>query len=191
MSLNWILFALVFVFACVLGARLLLNTEIKEAARVPLLFQRHNTVDCDSVRTPCITSEQCHNNCQSGVGMSCVEGFCGRAARVEHSFEDCDITRGMIMVLEVFGSLAVEQRCISTFRDVIDDDSELRPYVCGNEGVMHINVEEGPVRVEDCTCAEGFTRFAFAQGAFGRITPVCLPNSVARLFSLIYPINER
>ncbi|AAG27327.1 PxORF29 peptide [Plutella xylostella granulovirus] len=152
--------------------------------KVNLAFERfNNVIDCDKNRTPCITDAQCRDNCEDGVLMTCEQGFCGIKVQRETTF--CDIERGMITVLEALNSFVVKETCISTYRDVIDDDSNLRPYVCEG-GEMNINLEDGPFAVEDCQCRQGFTRFAYSQGAFSRTIPVCIPNRLATIYDRVY-----
>ncbi|AQQ80300.1 PIF-3 [Betabaculovirus altermyunipunctae] len=161
-----------------------------EPTLVKLLFQRDNVTDCETLALPCVTDAQCENNCQSGMFMRCQQGFCSRYNRpIEYvGVDDCDISRGMVMVLTALDSFLVMRSCISLYRDVIDDRSELRPYVC-DPGSMHINLEVSPFSISDCNCDAGFVKLAYHQGAFARSTPVCIPTNRASLYSRIYDAN--
>ena len=164
-----------------------INDRTLDERRVAISFERHNLLDCDAVRVPCVVADQCRDNCISGALMRCDEGgFCGRGIQYSpQEWEECDVSRGMIMVFNALDGLAVESLCVSMYRDIIDDDGELRPYVCEN-GRMSMNLEVGPFAVEDCECDRGYTRFAYGSGAFSRSIPVCLPDNVAVLYRRIY-----
>lgn len=184
------------VLAMLLGVGLYMwnNKERVEppATLVQLLYARDDVPDCNKTPLPCVTDKQCEDNCQNGLFMTCEQGFCKKYIRpVEYvGVDDCDITRGMVMVMNALDSFLVERFCISLYRDVIDDSSKLRPYVC-DPGSMHINLETGPFDISDCKCQAGYTKFAYYQGAYARSTPVCIPNSLASLYSRIYDINVR
>lgn len=161
------------------------NTEIQK--RVRIAFEKHNIIDCDTVIVPCVADDQCRDNCRGGLLMRCDEsGFCGRSGqRVDADVDECDISRGLITVLNALGGLVVERVCVSMYRDVVADDGSLRPYVCDG-GTMHLDLEKGPFRVEDCTCRTGYTLFSYGSGSFSRPTPVCVPNALASLYERIY-----
>ncbi|AER41464.1 PIF-3 [Epinotia aporema granulovirus] len=165
-----------------------LNTSPNTAntdARARLLFERHNILDCDAIKLPCMVDEQCSENCKSGITMRCENGFCATRPRYSANHEDCDVSRGLIMVVTALDGFAVENVCVSMYRDVVEDGGELRPYVCEN-GVMNLDLENGPFAVEDCTCNSGFTRFTYTSGAFSRPIPVCIDNASAVLFARVY-----
>lgn len=119
--------------------------------------------------------------------MHCNEGgFCSRGVGyVADDIEKCDANRGLIVVFNAIGNLAAEKLCVSMYRDAIDDNGDLRPYVCQN-GKMQLNLEKDPFNVDDCTCNAGFTKFSYLSGAFSRTIPVCIPNASAALYSRIY-----
>ncbi|AKR17411.1 PIF-3 [Mocis latipes granulovirus] len=157
---------------------------------VELVFQRDNILNCESVPTPCVTDQQCIDNCQSGMFMTCQQGFCRKYIQpIEYvGVDDCDISRGMVMVLTALDAFVVQRMCISLYRDVIDDNSDIRPYVCDG-GEMLVDLENRPFSIVDCTCENGFTKLAYHQGAFARSTPVCIPNNLVSLYSRIYDPN--
>lgn len=154
-------------------------------ARVRILFERHNILDCDATKLPCIVDEQCSENCKSGITMHCESGFCATRPRYSANPDDCDASRGLIMVVTALDGFAVENVCVSMYRDVVEDGGELRPYVCEN-GVMKLDLEHGPFAVEDCTCNSGYTRFTYTSGAFSRPIPVCIDNFSSELFRRVY-----
>lgn len=168
------------------------NKEESTPVLVKLLFERDDIADCEAIPTPCVTDQQCVDNCQSGMFMTCQQGFCKRYMRdVEFvGVEDCDISRGMVMVLTALDTFLVQRQCISLYRDVIDDSSELRPYVC-QPGRMNIDFEIKPFTIEDCNCAYNYRKFAYHQGAFARSTPVCIPSNISSLYSRVYDNNVR
>lgn len=171
-------------FAGLLYAAATLREDEAARQRVRLVFQRHNVVDCENVKIPCVTDDQCADNCRAGLTMYCQGGFCAKNYRYT-GMEDCDIGRGLVVVLNALDGLAVERLCVSLYRDVIGDGGDLRPYVCGG-GEMAVNLEEGPFAVEDCRCAEGYTRLSYSPGAFTRTTPVCVPEHRAALYARVY-----
>nr|AIU36681.1 ORF35 pif-3 [Cydia pomonella granulovirus]AIU36823.1 ORF35 pif-3 [Cydia pomonella granulovirus]AIU36960.1 ORF35 pif-3 [Cydia pomonella granulovirus]AIU37102.1 ORF35 pif-3 [Cydia pomonella granulovirus]QDW81095.1 pif-3 [Cydia pomonella granulovirus] len=155
--------------------------------RVNIAFERHNILDCDAVNVPCVTDAQCRDNCRGGLVMHCnAGGFCARGARVDSSVEDCDASRGLVVVLNAVEGIVVERMCVSLYRDVVEDDGKLRPYVCGSGGSMWLDLETDMFSVEDCVCAAGYTRFSYSSGAFTRTIPVCIPNASAALYQRVY-----
>lgn len=183
------------VLALVLGLGLYMwnhHDRDESPTLVKLLFERDNIVNCDAVPLPCVTDEQCVDNCQGGMFMRCQQGFCRKYIQpVEFvGVDDCDISRGMVMVLTAVDTFLIQRMCISLYRDVIDDNSDVRPYIC-DQGEMLVDLENRPFSIADCTCRSGFTKFAYHQGAFARSTPVCIPNNLANLYSRIYDTNVR
>ncbi|AKN80713.1 per os infectivity factor 3 [Diatraea saccharalis granulovirus] len=156
---------------------------------VKMVFDRHNILDCNLINVPCVTNEQCRDNCREGMLHRCNEwGFCQRTVQhhqqQEEELDDCDASRGLITILNAMGEI-VKKMCVSLYRDVIDDNGNLLPYVC-TPGNMLIDLEQRPFNVSDCICASGYTRFSYSPGAFSRSTPVCIPNVSAALFRRVY-----
>ncbi|AAM70229.1 hypothetical protein [Phthorimaea operculella granulovirus] len=145
-------------------------------------FDRNNIFDCEQINVPCVSHDQCRDNC---LGMMrCNDaGFCGPGNTFVVRPETCDIERGLITVYTDVGLL-----CISLYRDVIDDSGQLRPYICSG-GTMTINLEDGPFSIEDCVCPPNHTKFSFTSGAFTRAIPVCVPNIMAALYRRVYGEN--
>ncbi|ABC61160.1 unknown [Choristoneura occidentalis granulovirus] len=153
--------------------------------RVNILFQKHNILDCNNVHVPCLTDDQCRDNCIDGMVMRCDQGgFCNKGPRIEN-INDCDANRGLIVVLNAINELVVETMCLSLYRDVINDDGSLKSYVCQN-GNMELQLQENPFEVKDCQCASGYTLFSFSPGAFTRTIPICIPNRLTKLYSRVY-----
>lgn len=157
-----------------------------------LIFDRNGIVNCTLTKLPCVTDRQCTDNCslQNAVGtMVCDNGFCANAdLRVAGRPDDfeCDQSLGLIKVY-VASEFVVDQLCISTYRDIVDDVGRPRPYLC-DAGTLDVDVVRKQFSPADCTCAENFTKMLFNQGAYTRAIPVCIPNSIARVYSKIYDI---
>lgn len=174
---------------CILLVRkwLLVENDLLKK-RIRIAFERHNIIDCENVNIPCIVDDQCRDNCKGGLTMRCNEGgFCSKGINFLQP-RTCDADKGLVMVFNAVGDLVVEKVCISLYRDIIDDNGNLRSYVCEN-GEIAINLQEGPFSVTDCECGNGFTRFSYTSGAFSRAIPVCLPNYVAQLYKRIYSLT--
>nr|AXS01046.1 pif-3 [Spodoptera frugiperda granulovirus] len=190
--MPWMVLLTVLAMVVGIGLYLWNNVERAEppATLVQLLYARDDVPDCTTKPLPCVTNKQCEDNCQNGLFMVCEQGFCKKYLKpVEYvGVEDCDIRRGMVMVMYAIDAFLVERFCISLYRDVIDDKSELRPYVC-EPGNMRIDLETGPFDVSDCTCAAGYRKFAYHQGAYARSTPVCIPNRLTSLYDRVYDGN--
>ncbi|AUV65327.1 PIF-3 [Alphabaculovirus myunipunctae] len=157
---------------------------------IDLVFDRNGIVDCVATRLPCVTDRQCADNCavQNAVGaLVCENGFC---ANRDASFDarpddfECDIRLGMIKVF-VASEFVVDQLCISTYRDIVDDLGEPRPYLC-HGGTLDIDLVNRPFSVADCRCSNGYTKMLFNQGALARSIPVCIPNRVSKVYAAVY-----
>jgi Per os infectivity factor 3 len=157
---------------------------------IDLVFDRNGIVDCTTTRLPCVTNRQCLDNCavQNAVGaLVCEDGFCAnRDASITGRPDDfeCDIRLGLIKVY-VASEFIVNQLCISTYRDIVDDFGEPRPYLCAN-GELDIDLVNKPFSVADCECATGYTKMLFNQGALARNIPVCIPNRTSNVYSKVY-----
>lgn len=162
-----------------------MQTEKKSDRRVRIAFQKHNILDCNNVVIPCVTDAQCRNNCIDGMIMYCDDGgFCSKTSRIDN-MENCDEDKGLIVVLNALDGLVVERMCVSLYRDVINDDGSLKPYVCEN-GEMILNLTENLFDTNDCTCLSNYQKFVFKSSAFTRPIPVCIPHSLSVLYGRIY-----
>ncbi|WBB27202.1 PIF-3 [Mythimna sequax nucleopolyhedrovirus] len=158
---------------------------------IDLVFHRNGIVDCTSTRLPCVMDRQCADNCavQNATGaLVCENGFCmNRDASLTgrpNDFE-CDISLGLIKVF-VASEFVVDNLCISTYRDIVDDFGEPRPYLCGGGGTLDIDLANRQFSPADCTCAAGFTKMIFNQTALARTIPVCIPDRAANVYRKIY-----
>lgn len=156
-----------------------------------LSYHQNGLVNCTHTRLPCIVTQQCLDNCASFNminNMECDQGFCTIREAQSSSNNDndieCDATKGLIKVFTA-SEFVINQLCISTYRDVFDDDGQLRPYICEN-GTVDIDVLNRPFSVTDCECAPGYKRMIFQQTALARTVPVCIPNTAVALYSKIY-----
>lgn len=199
-ALDLLLLLIILFVVCVFCLRgvTLLNRQ-SEADAPPaddemmrLVFDRPALVDCAETRLPCLSDRQCYDNCASinlTSDMHCDEGFC--TARVPfvggHRPEDfvCDQSLGLLTVFTA-SEFVVSQLCISTYRDVVDDFGEPRPYLCGEGGTLDIDLVNRQFTVDDCTCADNYTKMMFNQGALARAVPVCLPDNVTTIFARVY-----
>ncbi|AIS92031.1 per os infectivity factor 3 [Erinnyis ello granulovirus] len=183
----WFVLILCFVFFVSVVTRRWFNQEYETKKNVRIAFEKRNILDCDSVNVPCVADDQCVDNCQGGLMMTCnSSGFCSRELKLTtNNLEDCDANRGMITIINAVGGFVVESACVSLYRDVIDDNGEMREYVC-NGGTMDLRLEERPFDVSDCDCPSNHTRFTFTSGAFTRPTPVCVPNNLSSLYQRVY-----
>ncbi|AUF81628.1 pif-3 [Malacosoma neustria nucleopolyhedrovirus] len=162
--------------------------------RLNIVFDRNGIVDCSFTRLPCVTDRQCRDNCLATnalSGLVCDEGFCATRPQTvtglppENEIE-CDPKLGLFRAFVGFEYM-MNQMCISTYRDVIDDAGNPRPYVC-NSGVLDIDVTSRQFSADDCTCFAGYTKMIFNQTALARSIPVCVPNALRNVFSTIYDV---
>lgn len=183
----WYIVILCFVLYVSVWLRRYLKREYETTKQLRIIFERRNILDCDNVNVPCVSDDQCIDNCQGGLMMSCnSSGFCSRAVQFNiNNPETCDANRGMITVINALGGGAIADVCVSLYRDVVNDDGELREYVC-NEGVMNLQLEDRPFDVSDCECARNYTKFTFVSGAFTRPVPVCVPDALSALYQRVY-----
>lgn len=176
--------------ALVNNAHHILSKNHPVPAALTLRFETERLVNCGNVPLPCITDEQCHQNCAwtniDDIQACGPAGVCTTRTNVEaiESNVDCDATRGLIPVF-LANEFAIQQSCISIYRDVIDDRGDLRPYICDG-GSMSVDLVAGNFNPDDCTCPTGTRRLIFEQGALARPTPVCLPDRVVELYSRVY-----
>ncbi|AAQ21629.1 unknown [Cryptophlebia leucotreta granulovirus] len=180
-----IILILIFVMAMIFVLNKWLTADFANSnRRVNIVFERHNILDCDAINIPCVSDRQCRDNCRGGLVMHCnLGGFCSRGAR--WSVEDCDASKGLIVALNAVDGLMVDRLCLSLYRDVIQDDGEIRPYVCEG-GNLELDLENQPFHVDNCICGPNHTKFSYNSGAFTRTIPVCIPNESASLYDRIY-----
>nr|UYX49664.1 pif-3 [Darna trima granulovirus] len=187
MSLYILCVIIIVSFVLIIVTRRWFNTIKINQRNLNTIFEKHNILNCDAVNVPCVTDDQCRDNCVNGMMTRCNEsGFCGQNLRyVGADFETCDPALGLIVILNALDEFVIEQVCVSMYRDVIDDNGLLRPYVC-QYGNMYIDLENGPFDVNDCVCDSGYTKFNYSPGTFNRSVPVCIPNSSLNLYKRIY-----
>ncbi|AUA60332.1 PIF-3 [Operophtera brumata nucleopolyhedrovirus] len=153
-----------------------------------LTFEHDGIVNCLENRIPCVIDSQCHDNCLASNltnSLSCQDGYCSiSAASTQDNNEQCDATKGLITVF-IASEFITGQLCISTYRDVIDDNGSARPYIC-DSGVLDVNLLSRPFTFEDCACAPGYTRLLYTQGAYSRPVPVCIPQDQVAIYEKVY-----
>ncbi|QUJ09292.1 Pif-3 protein [Gynaephora ruoergensis nucleopolyhedrovirus] len=174
----------------------MINAETAHAVHsaanpIELLFERNGIVDCSHTRLPCVADRQCADNCavQNAIGtIVCDQGFCvNRDAQVAGQRPDdfeCDATLGLVKVY-IASEFVVNQMCISTYRDIFDDDGRARPYVC-DSGTLNVDLTTRPFTLDDCLCLPGHTKMLFTQTALARSIPVCIPDSAKNIYQKIY-----
>ncbi|AKC91664.1 pif3 [Lambdina fiscellaria nucleopolyhedrovirus] len=155
------------------------------------VFERNGIVDCTATHLPCVTDRQCRENCtrQNAVGeLVCnSSGFCSNAdARISGRPDDfkCDASLGLVTVF-VASEFVVDHMCISTYRDLIDDEGQLRPYLC-DKGQVELELTHRSFSADDCQCLPNYTKMLFDQTALARTIPVCIPNDRANIYKFIY-----
>nr|ANS71028.1 per os infectivity factor 3 [Lymantria dispar multiple nucleopolyhedrovirus] len=172
--------------------------NVAAAATTPMefVFDRNGVADCNRTHLPCVSDTQCRNNCAiSGAGgggeFTCNEnGFCAiRDSNVTGRPDDfeCDAALGLLNVFAA-SEFVVTQTCVSTYRDLVDDLGEPRPYLCGGGGRLSIDVVDRQFSADDCQCAQGYTKMLFDQTALARSIPVCIPTSSANLYAKVYAV---
>nr|QRN46161.1 PIF-3 [Spodoptera frugiperda multiple nucleopolyhedrovirus] len=172
----------------------IVKANVNPQTAMDIVFDRNGVVDCNSTRLPCISDQQCKDNCliQTAIGgIACNNGFCGtRDASFTGRPDDfeCDPKLGLIKAY-VASEFVVDQMCISTYRDIVDDLGEPRPYLCDN-GVLDIDLISKQFSAADCTCSSGYTKMLFNQTALARSIPVCIPNRSRNVFSKIYEVLQ-
>ncbi|UXX41835.1 pif-3 [Psilogramma increta granulovirus] len=183
----WLVLVLCFVLCVCVWMRRHLQRHFETSKQIRIAFERRNILDCDNVNVPCVSDDQCVDNCQGGLLMTCnMSGFCSRAIQMNDNLQLCDANRGMITVINALGGgIVADNVCVSLYRDVVDDNGELREYVCEN-GVMDLRLEERPFNVSDCECAPNYTKFTYVSGAFTRPVPVCVPDVLSMLYKRVY-----
>ncbi|QYC92743.1 Per os infectivity factor 3 [Trabala vishnou gigantina nucleopolyhedrovirus] len=167
-----------------------IETETAVNNSMQFVYEQNGVVDCVQTKLPCVTDRQCVDNCimQNAIGVTvCEEGFCTNVdANVSGRPDDfeCDAALGLIKVFAA-SEFVVNQFCISTYRDIIDDLGKTRPYVCDN-GILNIDLVNRQFSPSDCACVYGHTKLVYDQTAFARSIPVCVPNSLTPIYKRIY-----
>ncbi|USC25953.1 pif-3 [Palpita vitrealis nucleopolyhedrovirus] len=175
--------------------KFILQNKTPQHAETPLFnftFQRNRGTDCSLNRLPCVTDQQCRDNCVIANAVSeltCRDGFCSASdvlqnAQAPNSIT-CDPALGLIRVFAVGGDFVVAQTCVSTYRDLVDDTGTLRPYLCDN-GNLNINLNQIQFSPNDCECLIGYEKLVFRQTALARAIPVCIPNNLVNLYKRVY-----
>ncbi|AGR57079.1 PIF-3 [Choristoneura rosaceana nucleopolyhedrovirus] len=170
--------------------------ERQMATTAPLMefaFQRARAVDCSLNRLPCVTDQQCRDNCviaSAASGLACESGFCSATnalseAQAPDSANECDPALGLLRVYAAGGDFVVAQTCVSTYRDLVDDTGAARPYLCDG-GALRLNLDTTPFSADACTCASGYDKLLFRQTALARTVPVCIPLHMANLYKRVY-----
>ncbi|AKR14117.1 per os infectivity factor 3 [Dasychira pudibunda nucleopolyhedrovirus] len=190
--------AIVYVYALRFAQRLLQQDALarQHAAAAPLMqfaFQRARAVDCALNRLPCVTSQQCRDNCviaSAASDLTCDNGFCSATntladAQAPGSAIECDPALGLLRVYAAGGDFVVSQTCVSTYRDLVDDTGAARPYLC-DAGALRLELDTTPFSADACTCAAGYDKLMFRQTALARTVPVCIPTHAASLYRRVY-----
>nr|AGE61369.1 hypothetical protein [Chrysodeixis chalcites nucleopolyhedrovirus]AGE61516.1 hypothetical protein [Chrysodeixis chalcites nucleopolyhedrovirus] len=161
------------------------------------VYEQNGIVDCSHTRLPCVSKRQCTNNCAIAINQfDCVEGFCTASIpyRGPDSIESiCDRSRGLVDAI-VADDILVYNTCLSTYRDIVNDSGDLRPYICGykdavvSNGNLSLDLVNRPFSVEDCVCDSNYTRMYYNQTSLVRSIPVCIPNNLVSIYKNIYDI---
>ncbi|AAN28096.1 hypothetical protein QKT50_gp111 [Rachiplusia ou multiple nucleopolyhedrovirus] len=163
-----------------------------EAPPLNFTFQRNRGIDCSLNRLPCVTDQQCRDNCvisSAANELTCQDGFCNASdalvnAQVPDLIE-CDPRLGLVHVFSAGGDFVVSQTCVSTYRDLVDDTGTPRPYLC-NDGRLIMNLNTVQFSPDACECSSGYEKMLFRQTALARTIPVCIPNRMANLYRRVY-----
>nr|AHI12827.1 per os infectivity factor 3 [Anticarsia gemmatalis multiple nucleopolyhedrovirus] len=172
------------------------NDMANMAAYAPpmdLVFQRDRGVDCALNRLPCVTDQQCRDNCviaSAASQLNCEAGFCNATnalidAQPPDSVIDCDPALGLLRIYAAGGDFVVAQTCVSTYRDLVDDTGATRPYLC-DDGALQLNLDTTQFSADACTCAVGYDKMLFRQTALARTVPVCIPEHMSGLYMRVY-----
>jgi Per os infectivity factor 3 len=155
-------------------------------------FPRNRGIDCALNRLPCITDDQCRDNCviaSAASELTCEQGFCNAADALVNAQSpdliECDPALGLMHVFAVGGDFVVSQTCVSTYRDLIDDSGSPRPYLCDN-GTLSLNLHATQFSAQSCECLPNYEKMIFRQTALARTIPVCIPVEVANIYRRIY-----
>jgi hypothetical protein len=159
-------------------------------------FQRNRGVDCALNRLPCITDQQCRDNCVIASAASellCEQGFCSAADVLANgqppNLIECDPALGLLNVFAVGGDFVVSQTCVSTYRDLVDDNGNVRPYIC-DSGNLTLNLNTIQFSPQSCECLQNYAKMLFHQTALARTIPVCIPRDLINLYSRIYTLDS-
>lgn len=171
------------------------ESRIAAAPLMKFAFQRNPGTDCALNRLPCVTDQQCRDNCivaSAATNLTCNSGFCSATnalteAQVPDSEIDCDPALGLMRVYAAGGDFVVAQTCVSTYRDLVDDTGAPRPYLCNN-GTLRLNLDTTQFTSNACTCASGYNKLLFRQTALARAVPVCIPAHLNNLYQRVYAL---
>ncbi|AAK85666.1 hypothetical protein [Epiphyas postvittana nucleopolyhedrovirus] len=172
------------------------TVERHQTTFTPLMdfvFERDRGVDCALNRLPCVTSQQCRDNCVIASAASeliCDAGFCTATNALTDAQEPdstiyCDPALGLLRIYAAGGDFVVAQTCVSTYRDLVDDTGTARPYLCDN-GVLQLNLDTTQFTADACVCAVAYEKMLFQQTALARTLPVCIPSRMANLYRRVY-----
>ena len=164
-------------------------TKTKESNKFfDVLFSGPQTINCHDNKLPCIMDEDCRQMCSisaNGNQSSCNDGYCGSSNNFNDvATYDCNNEHGIVKVF-IGREFIAEQLCISTLRDVYNDDDTLKPYVCDN-GEFSFNYLVSQITSENCNCSSGYTKFLYEGTTFTRQIPICIPNNLKGLYARIY-----
>lgn len=177
---------------------ILTDTEAIEQLNAPntplfnFAFRRNRGVDCALNRLPCVTDQQCRDNCviaSAASELSCQEGFCNATDALVNAeapdLIECDPALGLVRIFSAAGDFVVAQTCVSTFRDLVDDTGTPRPYLCDN-GRLTFDLNAVQFSMESCECMANYEKMMFRQTALARTIPVCIPSHLASLYRRVY-----
>ena len=195
------IFLIVYMYAFNVAQKLVLRDEETIAQLntldTPLFefsFQRNRGLDCTLNRLPCVTNQQCRDNCviaSAASELSCQQGFCNATTDSLATSPDspseieCDPALGLVRVFAAGGDFVVAQTCVSTHRDLVDDTGTPRPYLCDN-GNLTLDLTTVQFSTQSCECSSGYTRMMFRQTALARTIPVCIPHRLIGLYRRVY-----
>jgi hypothetical protein len=91
----------------------------------------------------------------------------------------------LVRVFAAGGDFVVAQACISTHRDLVDDEGAPRPYLC-DSGDLTLQLNTVQFTPHSCECSSGYRRMVFEQTALARAIPVCIPQHLANLYMRVY-----
>lgn len=163
-----------------------------EAPPLNFTFQHNRGVDCSLNRLPCVTDQQCRDNCvisSAASELTCQDGFCNATNALLNAqapdLIECDPALGLLHIFSAGGDFVVSQACVSTYRDLVDDTGTPRPYLCNN-GRLNMNLDTVQFSPDACECSSGYEKMLFRQTALARTIPVCIPNHLANLYRRVY-----
>lgn len=157
-------------------------------------FERSRGTDCALNKLPCVTDQQCRDNCviaNAASELACRNGFCNASNALASATPppsdttECDPALGLMRIFPAGGDFVVSQTCVSVYRDLVDDTGAVRPYICVG-GQLQLNLDTQQFNVNACECPAETQKMSFRQGALARTIPVCLPALSAPLYDRVY-----